>query len=65
MSKFCVTNCVTKKVCVCDKDVCGRWCVTKFCETNCVTKKVRDKDVCGRWCVTKFRVTKMYVEDGA
>ena len=34
------------KLCVCDKVVCKRWCLTK-------KDGVCDKNVCERWCVTK------------
>ena len=44
MTKMYVEDGVTK---FCDKDVCGRWCMTMFCVTNCVTK-VCDKDVCDK-----------------
>ena len=42
-----VRACVRKMVCVCDKDLCGRWYVLKM---------VCDKNVCERWCVTKMWV---------
>ena len=42
-----------KVVCVCDKAVFERWCLTKkdgVCE-SCVCKRVCDKVVRERWCV--------------
>ena len=41
-----------KAVCVCEKGVWQRWCVTKMC--------VKDGE-CERWCVTKMCVTKLCV----
>ena len=63
--------CVLKMVC--DKDVCGRWCVVcdkDVCERLCVKDGVTKCDK--TWCVTKMCVTKLCdkmcdvcVKDGA
>ena len=44
---------IKKKLCVCDKAVFERWCLTKkdgVCE-SCLCKRVCDKVVRERWCV--------------
>ena len=61
-------------VCVCDKVVCERWCVTKkngmcdkvVCERWCVCVKesVWQSCVCERWCVTKRCVKHGVAKDG-
>ena len=49
-------------VCVCDRVVCERWCVTKLCV--CVTKWFETKTVCDTAVCERFCVTKLCMTDG-
>ena len=76
--RWCVKDCVCvcdKAVCdiivwqscLCDKDVCGRWCVKDgvwkmVCDKDGVWKMVRDKDGVWQSCVWKIFVWKMVCE---
>ena len=43
-------------VCVCDKVVCERRCVTKMVSERWWVTNLCEKIVCERWCVTKLCV---------